>query len=70
MELDFCSFHIETALNFKSQGTEKFKLLSQGTYDSEDFRYETLVVADYEFEICKSFQNCCDKYKVMNERRS
>ena len=48
MEIDFCSFQIKTALNFKSQGTENFELFSQGTYDSQNLRYVTLVIADYE----------------------
>ena len=49
MELDSCSFQIKIALNFKSQGTEKHKLFSQGTYYSQFSRYETLVIADYEY---------------------
>ena len=49
MKLNFCSFQIKIALNFKSQGTEKFEPFSQGTYDSQTLRYETLVTADYEY---------------------
>ena len=49
MELDFGSFKIKITLNFKSQGTEKFEPLSQGTYDSQNVRYETLVIADYKY---------------------
>ena len=49
MELDFCSFQIKIALNFKSQGTEKLELFFQGTYDSQNLRYETLAIADYEY---------------------
>ena len=49
MELDFCSFQINIALNFKSQTTEKFELFSQGTYIFQNLRYETLVIADYEY---------------------
>ena len=49
MELEFCSFQIKIALNFKSQGTEKLELFFQGTYDSQNLRYETLVIADYEY---------------------
>ena len=48
MEPDFWNFHITIALNCKSQGTEKFEPFSQGTYDSQNLRYETLVTADYE----------------------
>ena len=55
MELDFCSFQINIAWNFKSQGTEKFELFSQGTYDSQNLRNETLVIADYDNEIVFRF---------------
>ena len=48
MDLDFCSFQIHTAFNFKSQGTEKLELFSQGTYNFQTLRSETLVIADYE----------------------
>ena len=49
MELDFCSFQIKIALNFKSQGTDKHELFSQGIYDSQNSKYETLAIADYEY---------------------
>ena len=49
MELAFCSFQIKLVLNFKSQGTEKFELFSQETYCFQNLRYETLVIADYEY---------------------
>ena len=49
MEIDFYSFQIKIALNFKSQGTEKFELFSQETHDSQNLRYKTLVIADYEY---------------------
>ena len=49
MELDFCSFQIKVALNFKSQGTKKFELFPQGTYNFQNLRNETLVIADYEY---------------------
>ena len=49
MELDFFSLLMKIALNFKSQGTEKFELFCQGTYDSQNLRYEILVIADYEY---------------------
>ena len=55
MELDFCSFQIKIALNFKSQGTEKFELFSQGSYNLENLRNETLVIADYEYAKVFSF---------------
>ena len=49
MELDFCSFQIKIALNFNFQGNEKFELSSQGTYNFQNLRNETLVIADYEY---------------------
>ena len=49
MELDFCSVQITTAPNFNSQVTEKFELFSKGTYDSQNLRYETVIIADYEY---------------------
>ena len=62
MEPDFCSFQVKIALNFKSQGTEKFKLFSQGTKDSQNLGNKTLVI-DYEFvKICKKL--CLRKYLV------
>ena len=48
MELEFIGFVIKTSLNFKSQGTQKIKLFSQGTYDSPNLRYETLIRSDYD----------------------
>ena len=49
MELQFCSFQIKIALNFKSPGTEKLEIFSQGTYGSQNLRYETLVIAHYKY---------------------
>ena len=49
MELDFCSSQTKIPLNFKSLGAEKFGLFSQGTYDSQNLRYETLVIDDHEY---------------------
>ena len=50
MEVDFCSFQIKMALNFNPKGrTEKFELFSQGTYDSQNFRYETRIIANYKY---------------------
>ena len=49
MKLDFGSFQIKIALNFQCQGTEKFDLFSQGTYGSQNLRYQMLVIADYEY---------------------
>ena len=55
MELDFCSFQIKIALNFKSQETEKFELFSQGIYNFQNLRNGTLVIADYEYVKIFSF---------------
>ena len=55
MELDFCSFQIKIALNFKSQGTEKFKLFSQGIYNFQNARNKTLVIADCKYAKIFSF---------------
>ena len=55
MELDFCSFQMKIAWNFKFQGTEKFKLFSQGTYNFQNLRNEALVITDYEYEKNFSF---------------
>ena len=55
MELDFCSFQIKIVLNFKSQGTEKFELFSQGTYNFQNSRNEIWVIADYEYVKIFSF---------------
>ena len=48
MEVGFCGFQTKICLNFKSQGTENFERFSQGTYECQNLRYETLAVADYE----------------------
>ena len=55
MELDFCGFQIKIALNFKSQGTEKLELFSQGAYNFQNLRIETRVIADYEYAKIFSF---------------
>ena len=39
----------------KSQGIEKFELFSQGTYDFQNLRNETLVIADYDYVKLFSF---------------
>ena len=48
MELDFCSFQIKIAVNFKYQRTEKFELSSLRIYNSQKLRHEALIIADYE----------------------
>ena len=65
MDLDFCSFQIKIALILKSQGTERYELFSQGTYDSQNLRYKTLVIAVKIPGIAAS-----NGYKVMDEKRS
>ena len=46
MELVLGSFQIKIAFNFKFQGTEKFELFSQETYNSQNLRNETLAIAE------------------------
>ena len=55
MELEFCSFQIKVALNFKSQGTKTFELFFQRTYNFPNLRNETLVIAYYEYAKVFSF---------------
>ena len=38
---------IEIALNFKFRGTEKIELSSEGTYNFQILRNETVIIADY-----------------------
>ena len=45
---------IKIALNFKSQGTEKIELSSQGTYNFQILGNESLIIADYKY--AKSFK--------------
>ena len=56
VELDFLCFVIKIALHLKSQGTEKIRLSSQGTYNFQILGNETLVIADYEYATAKIFQ--------------
>ena len=46
-ELAFWGSVINIALNFKSRGTEKIELSSQGTYNFQILGNETLIIADY-----------------------
>ena len=46
VELDFWVSVIKVALNFKSRGTEKIELSSQGTYNFEILENETFIIAD------------------------
>ena len=45
-KLNFWRFVIKIALNFKSRGTEKIELSSQGTYNFQILRNKTLIIAD------------------------
>ena len=47
VELDLQGSAIKIALNFKSQGTEKMELSSQGTYNFQILGNKTLIIADY-----------------------
>ena len=49
VELDFWGSVIKNALHFKSQGTKKIELSSQGTYNFQILRNETLIIADYKY---------------------
>ena len=49
VELDFLGSVIKNALNFKSQGTKKIELSSQGIYNFQIWRNETLIIADYKY---------------------
>ena len=49
VELDFWGSVIKIALNFKSRGTEKIELSSQGTYNFQSLGNETLIIADYKY---------------------
>ena len=47
VELDFCGSVMKIASNYKSRGTEKIELSSQGTYNFQNLGNETLIIADY-----------------------
>ena len=49
VELDFGGSVIKIALNFKSRGTEKIELSSQGTYNLQILGNETFIIADYKY---------------------
>ena len=49
VKLDFWVSVIKIALNFKSRGTEKIKLSSQGTYNFQILSNETVIIADYKY---------------------
>ena len=53
---------IEVAFSFKSQETEKIELFSQGTDESINLRYESLITIDYKYKY--KFQFCSLEYKV------
>ena len=41
---------IKAAFSFKSQGTEKIELFSQGTDGSFNLRYESVITVDYKYK--------------------
>ena len=49
VELDFRGSVVNICLNFKSRGTERVKLSSQGTYNFQILGNETLVIADCKY---------------------
>ena len=58
---------IKIAFSFRFQGTDKIELFSQGTDDSINLRYESLITVDYSTNIKKFafyFLGC----KVKGER--
>ena len=46
---------IKVAFSFKSQGTEKIELFSEGTDGSIDLKYESLISADYKYKESLAF---------------
>ena len=46
---------IRISLNFKSQGTKKIEILSQGTHDLKNLKCETLYIVNYEYVNISSF---------------
>ena len=48
-EVNFEILKLKTVSNFKSRGTEKFELSSQGTYSFQILGNEALIIADYEY---------------------
>ena len=46
---------IKIPVNFKSRGTEKVKLSSQGTYNFQILGNETLLIADYKYAKVSKF---------------
>ena len=49
VELDLLGSVIKHALNFKSRGTKKIELSSQGTCHFQTLGNETLIIADYKY---------------------
>ena len=48
MELEFIGLIIIILLYFKSQGTEKNGIFSQGTYNFQSLRNQNMAIADHE----------------------
>ena len=42
----FLCFVVKVAFKFKSQGTEKIEIFSQGTKERQNLRYESLIIID------------------------
>ena len=49
VELDFWISVIKITLNFKSRGTEKNEISSQGTYNFQILGNKTLIIADNKY---------------------
>ena len=49
VEFDLWDSVIKIAFNFKSRGTEKIELSSQGIYNFQILGHETLIVTDYKY---------------------
>ena len=48
VELEFLGLKILIILYFKSQGTEKYELFSQGTYNIQNLSNKTFSIPDHE----------------------
>ena len=64
-----CSFNLEVvfkvAFGFKFQWIAKIEVFSQGTDDSINLRYKSLIIIDYKYKEIPLLLRC----KVMAERR-
>ena len=62
VELDFWGSVIKNAFNFKSRGTEKVELSSQGPTSFKFWKWNSYYCW---LQLCKNFQVCCIGYKVI-----